>query len=513
MCVLLRRIASKCIALMCAAYTPWFVFSRMGIGIYFVSKEVGGSEVEEMAHKIESRRANRTLVTMDVRRRLLHECRTVALAKGYPKSRILLSDLHELREKIQEELNERKMSSMYSFFKLFGVRDNTETLLQVLDKGVEVVQNYQLANPDGDDYFFYQDFNFYHTKVESRWPWFRPGIHRSFAIIFAYYFFAPVWFCVISHDSQICDTSNGRPYSGWVSALYFASTTLSTVGYGDLSVTKEDNWRVFVGIVYMIFSNVTLIFAFSAAVDSTFSPFQRYQDRLVGWILGPPSNNELLWRKMRRLKTAMAFELIMQFILLNAIGVFVSRIVILVSTSNSPDENWDWMTSVYWAVQTTTTIGYGDLSMPFHLRFFQIFYLILSTYYVGNAIGGLAGLPAQMEEIRRKTAWERREVSKGMIDEMQGYRHDDKIDQYEFAIASLLTLGKVTADDLGPIMDKFRQLSDDNGFIVVAEAREDPRASIPPQDNGEKKKGGGLLRPKHYDLSTRELRAVVDLAD
>lgn len=35
------------------------------------------------------------------------------------------------------------------------------------------------------------------------------------------------------------------------------------------------------------------------------------------------------------------------------------------------------MTSLYWAVQTTTTIGYGDVSMRSEMRWFQILYLAL----------------------------------------------------------------------------------------------------------------------------------------
>ena len=43
--------------------------------------------------------------------------------------------------------------------------------------------------------------------------------------------------------------------------------------------------------------------------------------------------------------------------------------------------NWSWMKTLYWAIQTTTTVGYGDLDMPFEMRWFQIFYTRHSVLY------------------------------------------------------------------------------------------------------------------------------------
>jgi hypothetical protein len=249
-------------------------------------------------------------------------------------------------------------------------------------------------------------------------------------------------------------------------------------------VGKDDRWRLFVGILYMIASLLVAIIAFGAAADQAFSPLSSLMgeswQKLCGYMTGDffMSGGQLLYQQIRRVQFVMIFEVILQFTLLNLVGVFVSRY--FANHTDIESQQWNWMTSLYWAVQTTTTIGYGDLDMSFDLRWFQVFYLTLSTYFVGNALGKVASLQSTIEQIRRQYAWKRREVSKGLIKEMQSHEHDDSVDQYEFAIASLLTLGTISASDLAPIMDKYRQLAGDSGYIQISEAVEKEVVDDPP---------------------------------
>lgn len=52
-------------------------------------------------------------------------------------------------------------------------------------------------------------------------------------------------------------------------------------------------------------------------------------------------------------------------------------------------------------------------------------------------------------------------------EETQAYDNDGVLDQYEFLVGSLLTLGKLTSEDIKPIMDKYRELAGNKGFISV----------------------------------------------
>lgn len=130
------------------------------------------------------------------------------------------------------------------------------------------------------------------------------------------------------------------------------------------------------------------------------------------------------------------------------------------------------MTSFYWALQTTTTIGYGDLAQPFGLRWFKIFYLILSTYSVGNCLGKLSALKTELSQLSRYYAWQRRKVTKRYIEETQAYDQDENLDQFEFLVGSMLMLGKITSDDIKPVMDRYRELAGGKGFISLEQDAE-----------------------------------------
>ena len=95
---------------------------------------------------------------------------------------------------------------------------------------------------------------------------------------------------------------------------------------------------------------------------------------------------------------------------------------------------------------------------------------MFSTILVGNALGKLGSLREELADVRREHAWDRRRVTKRLIDEMQAYDNDDQVDQYEFLVSSLLTLGKISSDDIRPIMDKFRDLAGPKGYIDMDDA-------------------------------------------
>jgi hypothetical protein len=106
---------------------------------------------------------------------------------------------------------------------------------------------------------------------------------------------------------------------------------------------------------------------------------------------------------------------------------------------------------------------------------FLIFYLTLGTYFTGSSLGKLKALRDELEANRRYHAFERREVNKHMMHFLASTDDPTRVDQYEFVIAQLLNLRKIDADDITPIMDKFRKLAlgKNTGYIQVDDIPEE----------------------------------------
>jgi hypothetical protein len=120
--------------------------------------------------------------------------------------------------------------------------------------------------------------------------------------------------------------------------------------------------------------------------------------------------------------------------------------------------------------------------MPFHLRWFNIFFTTFGTAFVGIIFGSLAGLQEECADHRRYHAWKRRELSKMMVDELQ--LNDDKLDQYEFVVGSLLLLRKVKTDDINQIMEKFRELAGDKTYISISNEIDGKSMALMESKNG-----------------------------
>jgi len=151
---------------------------------------------------------------------------------------------------------------------------------------------------------------------------------------------------------------------------------MSTVGYGDVTVSKEHRWSVFIGAMYMLLAILVAITAFAAAAEAAYSftlvPLTRMTERLVRkargsikhgqkYIMKSKEENrkdkKLLYQYMRRLKCIKLAEIFGQLVFLNLLGMFVARAFVNSSSTDVESQQWDWMTTFYWAIQTTTTVG------------------------------------------------------------------------------------------------------------------------------------------------------------
>ena len=237
---------------------------------------------------------------------------------------------------------------------------------------------------------------------------------------------------------SICP-STGSSYNGWLTSLHFATVTMATVGYGtttvlvgennyDDDVPSSEKWRIFIAILFMILSLIVLVVGFQAGLETSFSPFRRRLDvfghrvyeilRDASIVKGANDKHEGIVSKFSQLA-----EICLIFLILNVLGVFALQLSLL---SQSAENNLgevlhiSWMESLYWAVQTTTTIGYGDVDTPERLRWSMLFYLSVSTYSVGSAFEKLRELNAKLESMQRLYLWQQQEASYIMLADFSG---------------------------------------------------------------------------------------------
>lgn len=154
------------------------------------------------------------------------------MAKDYPKiSRVKYRDILEWKEHVQEEAKDNDAEGIFSrMIHWVGILSDKQCLATILSKAKVVADKIGLE-PDED--FHYEDFNHHHTMLVSRWPWMRYELLFALTIVLTFYCLTPILFCVIMGDEGICPQDAKVP--GWISALYFASATMSTVGYGGTS--------------------------------------------------------------------------------------------------------------------------------------------------------------------------------------------------------------------------------------------------------------------------------------
>jgi hypothetical protein len=220
----------------------------------------------------------------------------------------------------------------------------------------------------------------------------------------------------------------------------------------------------------MILSQIILITVVSSVLD-WFTNLKTFDSAgKIEKLMKRGGEDEFLYKKIRRLRYARYFQISFMFLLINAFGAAFGVGLLFNATDIAPDL-LTIMKGLYWAVQSTTTIGYGDVNDEFTAtvgqRTLNVFYLVLSTGFVAYALGKLSSLSGDLADARLRYTWGRRNVAKALISEIQG--DGDDVNEYQFVVASLVQLNMVKTDDIKDIMDRFRVLSDGEETFSAAD--------------------------------------------
>ena len=134
---------------------------------------------------------------------------------------------------------------------------------------------------------------------------------------------------------------------------------VATVGYGDVTFTGGESWRIFIGTIFMLISVFVGYNVFRTAGNGATKFFERnskrFRDLLQKYMKRDGSRFVPLHQQIRILCIFRIAELAVLFTFYVLTGVFATRIFIYYS--DDPAHDMTWITTFYFAVQTVTTVG------------------------------------------------------------------------------------------------------------------------------------------------------------
>ena len=194
----------------------------------------------------------------------------------------------------------------------------------------------------------------------------------------------------------------------WGKAFHFCCVTLTTIGYGDVTPVTD---------IGKAGTCAFILLGLSIAATAL--------GHLVGSVTSAAGVGS------QRASVAKETSLLAAVVLGGAGFVHVS-------------EGWSPLDSLYWAIVTGSSVGYGDL-VPMHpaARVFTNIYLLVGVGAFAASIGRYAAAMAEEEEQRQLQAFVARGVSQDLIDAIDT-DGDGTVERQEFIEYCLLALGKVS---------------------------------------------------------------------
>jgi Ca2+-binding EF-hand superfamily protein len=299
---------------------------------------------------------------------------------------------------------------------------------------------------------------------------------------------------------------------GWsfVDALYFCVTALTTVGFGDVA-PKTSVGRlltcvyILAGVTAVSVCLGTLLSSSSSTSEST-------------------SPNKVMANAARS----------------TAAVIGVGALFAMAS------EGWGLVDSIYWAVVTATSVGFGDLSLSPSSRAAALVYVLIAAAAFASQAGKVVKAFSDAEAERQAAAFVAQGVSPDIINEIDA-DGDGSVERHEFLTYMLVKTGKVRrmlwlsvcsarptstrplihppscvqveARDIQKINELFRSLDrDGSGSIdradIIANAKSSPSSESGGEDEaatllGTGKEHSATLQAQVFQVALHSARAIL----
>lgn len=276
---------------------------------------------------------------------------------------------------------------------------------------------------------------------------------------------------------------------GWSveDCIYFLTVTISTVGYGDFGPTNDKS-RVFTIFVIL----VGLIFIFSII------------NEFAMWVVETASKRAEELTKGKSLDDIVNDDPYKYY---KKYGYTIGTIGLMVLLGSlffwQNEESWTFVMALYWTICTTTTVGYGDLSLTHDSsRLFLIFYIPISVCVVAASLGALSSIEIERKAEEKRIQNLTRKLNFDMIREMD--KDGDGVDKTEFLIA-MLVQNEICdfKKDIEPWLKRFDELDADGSGkldeedirILEEQENEKQRQMEPKIERVQQTRGSVVKRP------------------
>jgi len=246
-----------------------------------------------------------------------------------------------------------------------------------------------------------------------------------------------------------------------VDSIYFACVTFTTVGYGD-PYPSNDSSRAFT-CVFALYGVVILGLLVGLVGQTIVEKHNAYveaakakaQERVLQ-MFGDEPHDET--PTLLRPNEKSLFETMRDIIVLEAPIVIV---IALISLGIGHYEGWSVISSIYYGVITSSTVGYGDVSPQSNeMRMVAIVFTPIAVSVFCEVLGRIAGAYMARQTAIAEKAFLNRQLTLTDIERMD-LNKDGKVTWGEFAAFMLVAMQKIEKADIDQIREIFDKLDRD----------------------------------------------------